>query len=275
MIHDATIEFGLNKGSLKKDSVLARLKRNNISGIAHQKVSPLEELEPLIVEWCIRLARIGQPLNKRDVMELSTELIRGTKYAEKLKAFKKKRNIQGKNETVVLGERWYRQFIKRHGHLIKRRRCKVKDAKRHTWCTYEHFEDMYNAVYHEMVVSGIAKETEEEVIMYDVSGAVTTDKTKMYGRPTKYELTHPEELLFVDETGCNTNMKQDGHVGGEMFLLPCEDKETGISGAVTDMHFSVLCFTSGTGEPVLCAVILKSNKDIEDMWQKATQFCTG
>jgi hypothetical protein len=50
MIKKATIEFGLQPGSLKKDSVLARLKRNNVSGIAHQKVSPLDELEPLIVE---------------------------------------------------------------------------------------------------------------------------------------------------------------------------------------------------------------------------------
>jgi hypothetical protein len=123
---------------------------------------------------------------------------------------------------------------------------------------------MYNAVYDEMVHAGIAEKVMEDV-MYDVSGNITNDKTKMYGRPTKYILTRPEELLFVDETGCNTNMKQDGHVGGEMFLLPCEDAESGISGAVTDMHFSVLCFTSGTGEPVLCAVILKSNKDIVDI----------
>jgi hypothetical protein len=49
-----------------------------------------------------------------------------------------------------------------------------------------------------------------------------------------------------------------------MFLLPCENKENGISGAVADIHFMVLCFTSGTGKPLLCAVILKLNKDIED-----------
>jgi hypothetical protein len=31
------------------------------------------------------------------------------------------------------------------------------------------------------------------------------------------------------------------------------------------MHFLVFCFTSGTGELALCAVILKYKKDIEDI----------
>jgi hypothetical protein len=61
-------------------------------------------------------------------------------------------------------------------------------------------------------------------------------------------------------------MKQDGHVGGQLYVLPCNTtSEYGVVGATTDMHFSVLCFTSGTGHPVLCAVILKSNKEISEI----------
>jgi hypothetical protein len=53
---------------------------------------------------------------------------------------------------------------------------------------------MYNAVFHKVVVSGITQKTDEE-LMYDVPGAGTTAKTKMYGRPTKHQIAHPEEWL--------------------------------------------------------------------------------
>jgi hypothetical protein len=55
--------------------------------------------------------------------------------------------------------------------------------------------------------------------MYDKEGKETDDESKMFGRPTKMVLEHPEYLLFVDETGCNTNQKEDKYVGGELFVL--------------------------------------------------------
>jgi hypothetical protein len=76
----------------------------------------------------------------------------------------------------------------------------------------------------------------------------------------------PENILFVDETGSNTNMKQDGLVGGELHVLPTDtSKEFGVCGAVTDIHFSVLCFTNGLGIPVQAAIILKSSKDTTEL----------
>jgi hypothetical protein len=78
-------------------------------------------------------------------------------------------------------------------------------------------------------------------------------------------LEHPEYLLFVDETGCNTNQKDDGNAGGELFVLPVDGEEFGVCGVTTDMHFTVLCFTSGLGDPVMCAVILKSNKEPSEL----------
>jgi hypothetical protein len=38
--------------------------------------------------------------------------------------------------------------------------------------------------------------------------------------------------------------------------------EGGVIGDTTDIHFTTLCFTSGTGAPVMCAVILKSEKEL-------------
>jgi hypothetical protein len=58
----------------------------------------------------------------------------------------------------------------------------------------------------------------------------------MVGRPSKFRLTSPENFLFVDETGCNTNMKDDGNVGGEMVVLPADGTDMGVCGATTDIN---------------------------------------
>ncbi len=69
----------------------------------------------------------------------------------------------------------------------------------------------------------------------------------------------PNYLLFVDETGCNANQLNDGKVGGEVFIMlkDCGDA-VAPAGATTDLHYTVLPFTSGTGVPVLCAKIFKN-----------------
>jgi hypothetical protein len=134
------MELGLPEGIIKRQTVLSRLQRNNLNGIAHQKVLPLSAMEPLLVEWCIKMAKIGQALTKENVIGLATELIEGTEHADKLEAFKKKRKLRTKDdagEKTILGDRWYEGFMKRNHEALKRGRCKVKDQKRRTWCTYE------------------------------------------------------------------------------------------------------------------------------------------
>jgi hypothetical protein len=171
--------------------------------------------------------------------------------------------VNTEGETTV-GVCWYKNFMARNREALKRGRCKVKDQKRCTWCTYEHFSNMYDGVYEAMVEAGVAVEHNEEK-MFDVSGNIVTDVNQMDGRPSKYELKHPERVIFVDETGCNTNQKDDGYAGGQLFVLPCEKCEFGIVGSVTDIHFSVLCFNNALGTPLMCAVILKSDRNICDL----------
>jgi hypothetical protein len=49
--------------------------------------------------------------------------------------------------------------------------------------------------------------------------------------------------------------------------LPPNDgtHEGGVIGDTTDIHFTTLCFTSGTGAPVMCAVIFKREKELEKL----------
>jgi hypothetical protein len=72
---------------------------------------------------------------------------------------------------------------------------------------------MYDDVYDRMVEAGVATKLDEEV-MLDKEGNIVTNEEEMFGRPTEYIVTKPEQILFVDETGSNTNPKEDGYAGG-------------------------------------------------------------
>ena len=88
---------------------------------------------------------------------------------------------------------------------------------------------------------------------------------KVHRLASQYWMTHPDFVLFVDECGANTNQKDDGHLGGQLFVIPVEDNDGGLSGATTNLHFTVLLFTAATSNTVLCAIILKSTLNIEDI----------
>jgi hypothetical protein len=75
----------------------------------------------------------------------------------------------------------------------------------------------------------------------------------------------PEMMLFVHEWGCYTKQGTDGQVGGYLFVLPASECNTDILGMFTDLHFTVLCFNAGTGAPVMCAVILKPEKESHEL----------
>lgn len=259
-------KYNLDRKSINRHTVKTRVTKGNVSGLAAQKISPVADLEPGIVEWCIELARMGAALTKDQVIGLANELIQGTKYEQDLAAFKIKRGIGTKDDETMLGAAWYRGLMKRHDNFLQRGKCRFKDNKRHTWCTYEHFSNMYDSAYESMVKCGVAEKV-STAIMYDKEGKEVDNPNLMHGLPSMYRMLKPENCLFVDETGSNTNMKEDGHIGGRQYVLPQEnyDGESGTTGLTTDLHFTVLCFTSGTGIPVMCAIILKSEKPIEKL----------
>ena len=47
--------------------------------------------------------------------------------------------------------------------------------------------------------------------------------------------------------------------------MPLDQTEGARIGATTDIRFTVLCFTSGTGDPVMCAILLKSSLPVEKL----------
>jgi hypothetical protein len=264
LIAETELECGLEPGDVKFETVRSRVMAKNPSGTALQCVSPLYMIEPLLSDFVVQLARLGEAQTKYEIFDLANDLIKKTVHASAYIEFCEKRQIYKNWEESIVGERWYRNFMKRYEHKIKRARCRVQDNNRRSYCTYENFCNMYDCVYNNMVEAGVAIKHEEEV-MFDKNGHITTDEKEMYGRPSKYQIIRPDRCVFVDETGCNTNCKNDGLIGGQRLVTGVNQVEGARTSATTDLHFTVLAFTSGTGEPIMCALILKSDKPVEEM----------
>jgi hypothetical protein len=109
-----------------------------------------------------------------------------------------------------------------------------------------------------MVIAGVARKLPEKVYC-DRDGAIV-DEEKAFHFASEYKLLHPEMVVTVDETGANTTQKSHGHLAGELFIVGSDQQEIGQLGAATNIHFTVLVFTAATGEPVMVAMILKSDK---------------
>ena len=116
---------------------------------------------------------------------------------------------------------------------------------------------MYNLVYDVMDEAGVLEKLEEPIWM-NLNEEVVESKEEAHGDKVRYKVKYPEYCVFVDEVGNNTNMKDDGNVGGEK-LLKKKGSKARVTAATHDAHFTVLGFTSGTGAPVMCEIIFASH----------------
>ena len=116
-----------------------------------------------------------------------------------------------------LGKTYWWNFIKHHPEIGSKKAVHF-DSNREDWCTHVNFEVMYNKVYSAMVRSGVALELPNEVWI-TLDGWITENEDESTGKKTRYLLTHPELVFFVDEVGSNTSQKNDGNVGGQKFVV--------------------------------------------------------
>ena len=65
---------------------------------------------------------------------------------------------------------------------------------------------MYDHIYDKMVAAKVAIKLDVPV-MLDENGVEVINKNDAPGLPTMYKITCPQNIVFVDETGKNTNMK--------------------------------------------------------------------
>jgi hypothetical protein len=99
------------KISINRETVKTRIKMKNLNGFAHQRTSPLSKVEPLIVQWCIELANMGNPLTRDSIIEPANEGIDNTIHSQRLNELKTKTKINSQNNVAIC---WYRGFHHRN-----------------------------------------------------------------------------------------------------------------------------------------------------------------
>jgi hypothetical protein len=123
IIKEIEQERGIPPNTIPINTIRNRVLRHNESAISKPSISPLKDVEKISVEYCIRLAQIGNALTKDQVISLAEDVIQGTPI--ELASFKKQRKIStifDNQQRVIVGVGWYKNVMKRNKDKIKQQR---------------------------------------------------------------------------------------------------------------------------------------------------------
>ena len=111
-------------------------------------VSPLALVEPYLVSIFMHKARIGQQMGMTEGFEMIKSMIKGTTHQVKLVNLKKRLKCkQDKPGLATLGTSYWRNFWKRHSHVLDADTSVSQALCRKEWRTYQNFYIMYTLVY--------------------------------------------------------------------------------------------------------------------------------
>jgi hypothetical protein len=246
-------------------TVRQRVKRKSNNGHRGQK-TPMIEVEPYLVDLIKKVADMRQPITAAQGLQLANSLI-NQKSTQKAVTEWRKRHCKAFKDgggKIELGKGYWRSFLKRNRHLIRTKKAVKFDNKRAEWCNYLNMKLMYDEIYKDFCCGGIAVEHPEPVWRNE-AGEVVESEEQAFGLKSKYELIHPDWLLFVDEVGSNTSQAKDGNVGGQLYLCSVDGRPQQRA-ATKDAHFTVLGFTAADGQPVMCSIIFAA-KTFRDEWR--------
>jgi hypothetical protein len=254
------------------NTIRSRLQRGNLLSerIGSRPLLPVE-VEKVVVDIVVMMAKIRHPLSVCEIVELANSVIEKTEYQETISKWKSSHFPHLPLQSSKLGYGWWRGFSNRHNDVLVVKRGERFASDRAEWSKEIYIRQMYDVIYDNLVNAGIAVKLPESVFM-NASGNIVDNpdgvlnseivnifEDKPLGLPCDTKIIHPEYLLFFDETGCNTNQKKDGHYGGEKLVCARGMTPKQICSS-RDKHFTVLGLTAATGEPVLCVVIFASEK---------------
>jgi hypothetical protein len=257
LIDEKKEEFGLPEDYyISTDTIRSRVKRKNPE--PNRQTSPIQAAEESLIQLCLTMGKVRQPLTPTEGIHLMNSLIKDRQLQVDLVDYKKQRRDLGQGKYPErLGEVgrgfWY-GFMKRHAHRLVTKRGERFASSRADWSKFHYIKQMYDVIYDEFVDAGVAEVLEEKVSM-DREGNICEEADR-FGELCDIKITHPEYILFADETGCNTNQKKDGHQAGTKFVVGIgETPKTTCS--TSDHRFTLLPITSATGLPVMCILIFQ------------------
>ena len=99
---------------------------------------------------------------------------------------------------------------------------------------------MYDSIYNEMVDACIA--SPQNYPVYTDCNGYKVEKSERFGMKQNIQINHPDYILFADESGCQTNQKQDGNVGKRKYIVE-KGTTPQIICSTTDHRFTILPFS--------------------------------
>ncbi len=155
--------------------------------------------------------------------------------------------------------------MRHHEDRLVTKQGKKFALNRSDWTTLPIIKQMYEVTYDEMV-DDCAAVTLQNPIFTDINEKPKDDETKRFGLKQNIKITKPEWILFANESGFNTSQKKDGHVGGQKFVIE-RGATPQIMASTTDHKFTLLPFTSASGEAVCCCIVFQGKGDVPATWR--------
>jgi hypothetical protein len=122
----------------------------------------LHKAELAVVEICIQMGKIYQPLNGNEVIAIMNDMIRETEMSETLTEFQKV--CTSCSESYGLVDRnWWQAFKKRHASRIVLKKGEKFTSSHADWTELSKIQEMYEYIYDEMIDASIASPHENPV----------------------------------------------------------------------------------------------------------------
>jgi hypothetical protein len=82
-----------------------------------------------------------------------------------------------------------------------------------------YIKQMYDVIYDNMLFTGISKELDSSILMDEKGYEVDFEDPKNVDISCDIKVLHTDLNLLVNEIGCNTNQRKDGHIGGTKYAV--------------------------------------------------------
>jgi hypothetical protein len=151
----------------------------------------------------------------------------------------------------------YTRGSRHASHLVSMKGEKF-ESNRADWMKLSNIKQMYEYIYEEMFDAHIASPREKPV--YKDHEGYEVEESERFGLVQEINIDHPDYILFEDESGCQTNQKQDGNVGNRKYIVKCNTTPQVICNTA-DQRFTILPFTSGSIEAVCCVLIFQHKEE--------------
>jgi len=135
LIDEKKKEFGINI-SISSRTIKNRIQRGSLTTPHGAKSPLLEEVEVALVEICIQMGKIRQPLSCTEAIALMNDMIKNTNTKQKLIEFQQTRRLSTYGfEKGKVTSGWWRGFLRQNEDTLVTKRGENFALNGHDWTT--------------------------------------------------------------------------------------------------------------------------------------------